>query len=115
MPLFEALGQDCIVLYYDKDDSDQYVGGIQLVGEFDSPDGYLSRFCELIEKFSDEAKATWDDAQSRVFCVAIEAGTSNQHLDLSIDHSGLKRVVDLGAKITISVYPKMNDELSEIG
>jgi hypothetical protein len=83
-------------------------------GDDNDPESIIEAFCDLIDRLSAKAKATWRKATARRFDIGIESATGENKkfgaLCLSLSPATLKRVAALDAEVIITVYPPMLPE-----
>jgi hypothetical protein len=93
--------EDIFQSYNDKDD---LVGGVNVL---------LSAFCTLLEEASPETRRIWNDCHKKDFDIGFQGGNTVKSFHTQIEAETIQRCAELGATITITVYPHSNYEMRE--
>ncbi len=109
-PLIDELGDEVMVHYHDRlenhNDFASLSGtNVACGGIGGDPDETISAFCDLIEGLSQNSKDIWSKCCQKEFDIGFESGNIGKQLELRLENETLKRVVELGATIEITVYP----------
>ena len=88
--------------YETYDDEKDLVGGI---------DAHITEFCNLIENLSLQSKRIWNGCHRKEFDIGFRAGNTAKSFHTKIKAETIKRCVEIGATIGITVYPHLNYEI----
>jgi len=109
-PLVAALQDDMVMLYVGPAEAGGDLATFELVEECGNPDGTILGFCHLIEKLPLEAAKLWREARRKAFDIGYECGDTPHALQSELTCAALRRVADLGAFLSMTIYPKADPE-----
>jgi hypothetical protein len=90
--------------YKSYDDTEDLVGGVDI---------HIEEFCKLIENLSSKSKEIWDKCHRKEFDIGFESGNTPKSFRTVIQSETVKRCAEIGASITITVYPHFNFDFIE--
>jgi hypothetical protein len=109
-PLVAALGDDVVLLHIGPADGGGDLATFELAEEHGGPDGRVLELCDLIEHLPPEAAELWRTAHRRTFDVGYECGDTPRAFQSELTHPTIRRVADLGASLTTTIYPRTDPE-----
>jgi hypothetical protein len=68
------------------------------------PDAAINGFCDLIEKFSPDARTLWKSCSERTFDIGFNTGLEPWPYRATVDARTLERAAAAGVNLIISVY-----------
>jgi len=108
-PLIDELGSEIRIHYHDRLEDNSDFASVSLTniesGTYGEPDKTISAFCDLIEGLSSNSRNIWDQSSKREFDIGFESGNTAKTLELRLEKETLRRVVDAGATIEVTIYP----------
>ncbi|MEP6848824.1 MAG: hypothetical protein ABI999_08195 [Acidobacteriota bacterium] len=114
-PLIGDLGPDISVQYHDRLENGNDFASLAIrsdkvqSGVYGDADKTISAFCDVIERISPEAKTIWDRCVKRELDVGFESGNTGKTFEGRLETLTLRRVVEIGATIEITIYPVPKD------
>ncbi|MGI8668415.1 MAG: hypothetical protein ACR2J3_01055 [Aridibacter sp.] len=84
------------------DDENELIGGV---------DVHLVEFCRIVENLSKKTRKIWDKCESKDFDVGFQSGNTSKSFRTLIQAETIKRCAELGASISLTVYPQINYEM----
>jgi hypothetical protein len=103
-PIINDFGEDVIVLHHGKM-MEHHHASFEVAESFAGPNELISFFCTLVENLSEEARVIWDNCCIRRFDLGYESGQQPRCWHSEITAKTIARVNDVGASITITIYP----------
>lgn len=76
------------------------------------PNAIISRFCEMIEQFDEEAIRLWKNSFRRTFDLGYEVDTAKDSFQSDLKANTIQRIAKLGASVALTIYPLGLDELN---
>lgn len=76
------------------------------------PNGIISRFCEMIEQFDEEAIRLWNNSFRRTFDLGYEVDTAKDSFQSDLKANTIQRIAKLGASVALTISPLGLDELN---
>ena len=102
--LSKEFGEDVVEMYVGKWGSNQRAA-FEVAGIFSEVNGAVELFCTLVEALSPEARVVWDSSLSKTFAIGLQSGDSKASLETVIRPDVVKRVAEVGASISLVLYP----------
>ncbi len=103
-PIVDSFGEDVIALYNGEWGA-HYRANFEIAGSHAASNEDISYFCSLVDGLEGEAKKLWDNALSKEFDIGFEPGSGPESYNTEIKPSIVKRVADIGASISLTIYP----------
>ena len=103
-PIVDSFGEDVLNLSNGEWGA-HYRANFEIAGSHAASNEDISYFCLLVEGLEGKAKHLWDNALSKEFDIGFEPGTGTESYNTEIKPSIIKRVADIGASISITIYP----------
>lgn len=102
--LAETLGDSVIVLHEGRWGS-RYSANFELSNSWNlSADQEIRAFIRLLEKIPSSVRRLWDQAQSRVFNIGVQAGVTPHAYQLRVGPKTLAAVAALRGAIVVTTY-----------
>lgn len=73
------------------------------------PEGLISRYVELINSFSDNAKDAWNKCHKKTFDIGYESGFTPYSIDSELSANTIKAIASLGASVGVTLYSVQKD------
>jgi hypothetical protein len=86
------------------DDENKWLVNISCPHDVNEPETCILRCCRDLESMPEEARAEWDRANYREFCIGYETGEQPPCLENHLKLETLARAVKLGAGIGVALY-----------
>ena len=102
-PLADYFGDKVIVLSCGER-GNYYQAAFEAPSEGD-PDTLIGYFCTLIESLRKKERKMWDSAFLRDFNLGYESGLEPQCFESKLRSTTISRIRDIGASITVTIYP----------
>ena len=110
----EALPKNVFALYDGKHRGGYFVRLELNISDRASAETKLRSFCRILENLPAAAAEAWQKARSREFNVGLGSGDDGPPLALDISPETLSRVVQLNARIAITLYPQLEEDDSDV-
>ncbi len=104
MPIVESFGKDVVTLF-NGEWAEHYRAVFEIAGSHAAANEDIGYFCSLIDSLEGKAKDLWQAAYSREFDVGFESGVQGERAYVSVQSAIVKRVAEVGASISITLYP----------
>ena len=83
-------------IYQSFDDEKNLIGGADVL---------ISAFCYLIENLSPKSRQIWNNCRRKEFDIGFEGGNTKKSYRTLIRAETIKRCGEIGASISITIYP----------
>ena len=103
--LVADLGEDVVVLHHGRARG-LHVASFETADDAKSAEATILKFCRLLENLSDEARGVWEGCCTRTLDIGFDSGDSPSSLRSVLHPGTVKRVAELGAAITVTIYAR---------
>jgi hypothetical protein len=100
----EALGDKVVVLHTGRQRSLSLASLELSEMRYVDAESCIARFVQLVRRLPRSARRLWDTALQRRFDIGIQAESNGETFRTLIGTATLRRVVELGGEIAITVY-----------
>ena len=111
--LIDELGSDVNVQFHGKLKSNNNFASLSLShlkgGPYGDADTTVSAICDLLDGLSQNSKDIWSGCCVKEFDIGFESGVDGAQLESRLENNTLRRVVELGATMEITIYPVPKD------
>ena len=104
-------------LFYQKIECG-YFATFELAHSYADPNSIIAEFCDRIERFQDDARATWTGAYCRTFDLGYESDSFLGCFRSELKTETVSRAAALGASIVVTIYtnvPILDEPIPEEG
>jgi hypothetical protein len=102
--LVEGLGRRRVFVLHEGRWGSRYSANVELDGWNKTADQQIQGLVALIRRLPHAARRLWDDAQSRVFNIGIQAGLHPHSHELRLSGRTVREAAQVGAAIVITTY-----------
>ena len=103
--LVADLGEEVVVLHHGQARG-LHVATLETAADSKSAEATILNFCMLLENLSDDARAVWDGCCTRTLDIGFDSGDSPSSLRSVLHPGTVRRVAELGAAITVTIYAR---------
>lgn len=102
--LLRELG-DRVILLYSGGNPEGYLTCLDLSDFQETPHEIVERFAKLLAKLTPTARKEWDNAKAKRFDIGFETEAASTPVQYTLDAGSMKKIVECGASLAITVYP----------
>jgi hypothetical protein len=109
---------DEVQVLYNGFETNQYLAVFELKGDGEKNrsselEKAIRRFCDLIERLSNEGRQRWYTCSSRVVDIGFTSGDMPNDLTSQVSHETVSRLATLGMAIEITIYTINHTEATD--
>lgn len=95
-------------MYCGKSSHGRYLASFECDEHLSDPNSLIEIFVGMVSLLDDRAKSLWNDAENKIFDIGYEADGHTEYYQSIIKPETISRASEIGAGITITIYPKPN-------